>query len=57
MFFSCNFPAATGTLSSFLKIQFFAFVVKFYFASITLVPPNAFMRKRKDPVLDPDPYI
>jgi hypothetical protein len=60
LFIFCSYNFPTGTLSSVLKIKFFAKILfkilfcKHYFSSL-----NTFMRKGKDPdqELDPDPYL
>ncbi len=51
------FGLPTGTLSSVLKIRFFAkkFCVKILFCKHYFSPLNTFMRKGKDP--EPDPYL
>jgi hypothetical protein len=55
-FISDNLP--TGTLSSFMNILFLLkFCVKMLFCRHYFSPLNTFMRKGKDPELDPDPYL
>jgi hypothetical protein len=61
LFFFFIFFLKTCSQAHYLQSLIYCFKEKFYvkilFCKHYFIPPNTFMRKGKDPVLDPYPYL